>query len=98
MRGLHERLVEQPTGNPRLVGDDHHRVAGGCEEPDRLGGSREQLDQLEPPEIPSLFDDGSIAVEKYSRLHGASVRTGGRFSASSTGTTTSSTAIPVMHR
>ena len=98
MGGLHERLVEQPTRNPRLVGHDHDRVAGRLEEPDRLSGPRQQLDQIQPSEIPALFDDRAIAVEKYSGVHGASARRGGPFSATSTGAITSSTAIRVMHR
>ena len=63
-----ERLVENPPGDAGLVRHDDRLHPAFVDQTDRLGGAGDQSKFLQPVEIPHLFVDRPVAVQKDRRV------------------------------
>ena len=67
MRLGDERLLEDAARDPGLVGDDDHGESAAVQQPDRVHAVGEEHEPFEAIEVPGLFDQRAVAVEKYGR-------------------------------
>ena len=63
MRVANEWLVEEPAGDPCLIGRDNHGEPGAIQQPDRVDAVWKEAYLIQPVEIADFLDERSVAIE-----------------------------------